>query len=64
MSKTKNDDELFCLTPWGCLYSVLKDYNVDASHVTGRMGEMIVNDFMDAMEKAGYVRRNEDVTDG
>ena len=30
------------LSKWGCLYSVLKDYNIDVSHVPRRVGEHIV----------------------
>lgn len=49
------DEERYVLTPWGCLYCVLNDYNIDTNHITGKMGEHIVNDFMEVMETAGYL---------
>ena len=51
------DDEHYVLTPWGCLVCVLEDYNIDTNHITGRMGEHIVDDFMKLMESAGYVAK-------
>lgn len=48
-------EEKYILTPWGCLSAVLTDYNVDTSHITGRMGEHMVEDFMELMVKAGHV---------
>ena len=38
-----------------CLYSVLLDYGVDLCNITGKIGEHIVNDFMEGMEKMGYI---------
>ena len=52
-----NDDDTFFLTEWGCLYSVLNDYGIDVSHIKGKVGQHIVEDFMDLMEKAGYVEK-------
>lgn len=54
-----NDDEEYVLTLWGCLYLTLLDYGIDASHIPGKVGEHIVEDFMEMMEKAGYVRKGE-----
>ncbi len=51
------------LSKWGCLYSVLKDYNIDVSHVPGRVGEHIVDDFMDLMCKHGYCKKNKEEGD-
>ena len=53
----EDDDERYVLTPWGCLACVLEDYNIDTNHITGKMGEHIVEDFMELMENAGYVTK-------
>ena len=53
----EENDEKYVLTPWGCLYGVLLDYGIDVSHIKGRVGEHIVEDFMEAMEKAGYISK-------
>ena len=55
-----NDDDVFGFTEWGCLYSVLSDYGIDVSHIPGRVGKHIVEDFMEMMVEAGYVARNEE----
>ena len=54
-----DDDTQFVLTPWGCLSSVLEDYGIDISRVSGKIGGHIVDDFMELMERAGYVVHNE-----
>lgn len=51
------EDEVWRLTPWGCLFAVLNDYNIYCDHITSRMGEHLVDDFMEAMEKHGYLSR-------
>lgn len=52
----KNEnEELYVITPWGCLSSVLADYNVDHSHITPKMGVHMVEDFMEMMVTAGHV---------
>lgn len=56
----EEEDENYMLTPWGCLYGVLIDYGVNVSHISGRVSEHIVDDFMDAMVKCGYVGKVED----
>lgn len=48
------------LTPWGCLKAVLNDFDVDADHLTPKMGEHMVNDFMELMCKQGYVKGKND----
>ena len=60
----KKSEEKLRLTPVGCLYAVLLDYVgpdhlLDIRKIQGRYGEHIVEDFMDAMVKAGYVGRAE-----
>ena len=52
-----NDDTKFVLTEWGCLASILVDYNIDFSHITPTMGKHMVEDFFNVLEKAGYIRR-------
>lgn len=51
-----NGEEVYHITLWGCLSSVLLDYNIDLSHITPRMGEHMVNDFMEALENQGYLK--------
>lgn len=53
-------EEKFQITPWGCMVSVLNDYGIDTSHLTGKMGEHLVEDFMDAMVMAGYIKKKEE----
>ena len=52
-------DEIYQLTPWGCLYSVLQDYGIELN-ISGRVGAMIIEDFMDLMVKQGHIRAVED----
>ena len=59
----EDEEEKYVLTPWGCLYSVLMDHGVDVERIPGRVGVHIVEDFMDAMMRAGYVGKAE-ATDG
>ena len=54
-----SDDEKFALTPWGCLSSVLNDYGISYDHITHKMGEHMVEDFMDSMVKAGHIMKAE-----
>ena len=54
------NEENFVLSEWGCLSSTLAEYGIDVSHITGRVGAHIVEDFMDAMCKAGYAKKMED----
>ena len=53
------NEENYKLTEWGCLYGVLTEYGIDVSHITARIGAHIVEDFMDAMCKAGYAEKME-----
>lgn len=53
------DDEQYVLTPWGCLSCVLEDYHIDFSHIAPKVGQHIVEDFMELMEKAGYLVKDE-----
>lgn len=55
-----NDDDVFVLTEWGCLSSVLSDYGIDISHIPGKVGKHIVEDFMELMTKAGYVEKKKE----
>lgn len=54
-----DDDDKFVLTEWGCLSSVLTDYGVDISRVTGKIGKHIVEDFLELMCECGYIGRAE-----
>ena len=51
----EDEEEKYVLAPWGCLCVVMDDYNIDYSHLTPIMGKHMVEDFMDAMERAGHV---------
>lgn len=61
----KTSEEKYKPTPMGCLYAVLLDYVgpdhlLDIRKIQGRVGEHIVEDFMDAMVRAGYLGREDD----
>lgn len=61
----KKSEEKLRLTPMGCLYAVLLDYVgpdhlLDIRKIQGRVGEHIVEDFMDAMVKFGHLERKND----
>ena len=43
------------------MVSVLNDYGIDFSHITPRMGEHMVEDFMDSMAKAGYIKKTKEI---
>lgn len=49
------EEEVYVLTPWGCLMGVLMDYGIDISHITPKMGEHIADDFLKSMVKAGHI---------
>ena len=57
----KKEDETFALSPWGCLYAVLKDYGVDISGITSQIGKHMVNDFIELMVTNGYLAMAEEV---
>lgn len=59
IDNVNDKNEEYVLTEWACLYLTLLDYGIDASHIPGKVGEHIVEDFMEMMEKAGYVRKGE-----
>lgn len=59
MNKTE-DDEVWRLTPWGCMSSVLQGYGFDPERLTSTMGKHMVEDFMKAMVNAGHIRKAED----
>lgn len=58
MEKTMTEEK-YVMTEWGCLSCTLEEYGIDVSHITGRVGAHIVEDFMDAMCNAGYVSKRE-----
>lgn len=59
-----NDDEVYVLTPWGCLWVTLERYGVDLSGITPTIGEHMVDDFMNTMIGAGYICAKEEHGDG
>ena len=56
-------EEKYVLTPWGCLYGTLLDYGINVDHIPGKVGEHMVEDFMEAMVKAGHVAKAEESVD-
>lgn len=58
----KKDEEVFRLTPWGCLSAVLSDYGIDTTHISGKVGGHIVDDFMDLMISCGHAEKCEGKT--
>lgn len=54
------NDEVYCLSMWGCLCAVLLDYNIDTSHITSKMGEHMIEDLMELLEKQGYIGKVDD----
>lgn len=54
------DDTEFRLTQWGCLASVLDDYGIKTDHIKPRVGEHIVQDFLEVMFKNGYINKTEE----
>lgn len=57
---TDDDDVKYVLSPWGCLSVVLEDYGIDISRISGKVGSHIVEDFMELMEKSGYILECDD----
>lgn len=51
----EHDEDVFVMTPWGCLFATLSDYGIDMSNITPTIGQHMVEDFMNAMVKAGHI---------
>lgn len=60
MADNFKDDDMFHLTPWGCLSAILEDYGIGTSDIMPKVGEHMVNDFMELMVKQGHVGRAKD----
>lgn len=52
--------DMWSLSPWAILMTVLEDYGIDTSDITLKIGEHLVEDFMEGMECHGYVRHQND----
>lgn len=52
-----DEEAVFTLTEWGCLSCVLLDYNIDFSHITPKMGEHMAQDFLELLERCGYIKK-------
>ena len=52
-----DDETVIILTEWGCLSCVLSDYNIDFSHITPKMGSHMVQDFLELLERCGYIKK-------
>lgn len=55
-----DDDARFVLTEWGILAGIMSDYGIDVWHIPGRVGQHIIEDFMEGMVNAGYIAKNEE----
>ncbi len=53
-----DNDEMYVLTEWGCLGSVLADYGIDIARISCKVGEHIIEDFMELLERCGYVEKS------
>lgn len=58
--KDMDDEEMYILTPWGCLSEVLEEYGIDTERITAKIGEHMVDDFMKLMIKSNYVKKKEE----
>lgn len=56
---SKEENERYVLSEWGCLSLTLNDYGINTDRIPGRVGKHIVEDFMELMCKAGYIVKNE-----
>lgn len=57
----EDDGERYVLTKMGCLVVTLNSYGFDIpDYITGAIGDHIVDDFMEAMQLAGYVAKREE----
>lgn len=58
---SEDDGERYRLTKWGCLVVTLNNYGFEIpDYITGAVGDHIVDDFMEAMQLAGYVAKREE----
>ena len=60
MKNQNEDDEIWRLTPWGCMYAVLKDYGYNPEMLTPKMGEHMVEDLMNLLITQGLASRVEE----
>lgn len=56
-----DNEEKFKLTEWSILYVVLTEYGIDVSHISGRVGRHIVEDFIAGMIEQGYIQKASDL---
>jgi hypothetical protein len=54
------DEKKYTLTPWGCMRAILSDYGYDPDRLTPTVGTHMVEDFLAAMERAGYIGKAEE----
>lgn len=59
IERKAENEEKCVLSEWGCLSVTLNDYGFNTDNISGRVGKHIVEDFMDAMCRAGYVAKSE-----
>ena len=54
-----DDNDKFVLAPEFLLYQTISEYGIDPGDWTPRIWLHIYEDFMDGLEKAGYVRKED-----
>lgn len=54
------DEEVYCLTPYGVMLNVFEDYGIHAKHLTARVAEHLFEDLMESLVKQGYIGRRKD----
>lgn len=60
MNEINNDDnDKFVLAPELLLYQTISEYGIDPGEWTQKIWLHIYEDFMDCLEKAGYVRKED-----
>lgn len=54
-----DDNDKFVLAPEFLLYQTISEYGIDPGEWTPKIWLHIYEDFMDGLEKAGYVRKED-----
>ena len=54
-----DDNDKFVIAPESLLYQTISEYGIDPGEWTPKIWLHIYEDFMDGLEKAGYVRKED-----
>lgn len=49
------NEEIYCLTMYGCLLKTCEEYEVNISHLTSKIGEHFVEDLLELLVLQGYI---------